>query len=100
MIADEYENNDFGFTFSTHEDIGVSTDQAAEYRKKIKNLEDQLDQLNSNHQNDLQYLESLILPLLKNLLKEPEKEYIIWKDREEPIQAQIKKIMAVTRRKQ
>jgi hypothetical protein len=45
----------------------------------------------------LQTLEKLILPLLTNLMKNPEKPYIKWEGRAEKIAAQIDKITAVTR---
>lgn len=42
-------------------------------------------------------VETLILPLLINLMKNPEKEYIHWPHRSEKIQAQIDKITRCTR---
>jgi hypothetical protein len=43
-------------------------------------------------------IESLILPLLYNLLKNPDKEYIKWSNRTEMVNKQIAKITAVTRK--
>ena len=43
-------------------------------------------------------VESLILPLLYNLLKNPDKEYIKWTNRTEMVNKQIAKITAVTRK--
>jgi hypothetical protein len=48
-------------------------------------------------QSKLIQLEALILPLLKNLQKNPEKEYIHWPNRAPVIQKQIDRILAVTR---
>lgn len=45
----------------------------------------------------LQAVERLILPLLTNLMKNPEKPYIKWEGRAEKIAEQINKITAVTR---
>lgn len=42
-------------------------------------------------------VERLILPLLTNLMKNPQKEYIHWPNRSERLQAQIDKITALTR---
>jgi hypothetical protein len=42
-------------------------------------------------------VERLILPLLTNLMKNPQKEYIHWPNRSEKLQAQIDKITALTR---
>lgn len=45
----------------------------------------------------LQTLEKMILPLLTNLMKNPEKPYIKWEGRAEKLAAQIDKITAITR---
>lgn len=47
--------------------------------------------------NKLQQVEALILPLLKNLMKNPDKDYIHWPNRAPVIQKQIDKITAITR---
>jgi hypothetical protein len=46
----------------------------------------------------MQTIEKLILPLLQNLLKNPEKEYIKWGNRTEIINKQIARITAITRK--
>lgn len=51
----------------------------------------------STTQQKLQSLEKLILPLLVNLMKNPEKEYIHWPNRVPLIEKQIEKILAITR---
>jgi hypothetical protein len=45
----------------------------------------------------LKQLEEMIMPLLVNLMKNPEKEYIYWPNRTEKIQDQIDKILSLTR---
>jgi hypothetical protein len=47
--------------------------------------------------SDLKELEQLIMPLLVNLMKNPEKEYIYWPNRTSKIQDQIDKVLALTR---
>ena len=47
--------------------------------------------------NKLRDVEDLVLPLLYNLQKNPEKEYIHWPNRTAVIDKQIEKIKAVTR---
>jgi len=42
-------------------------------------------------------LEQLMIPLLVNLMKNPEKEYIYWPNRTDKIQEQIDKILSLTR---
>ena len=48
-------------------------------------------------QKKLQTVEKLILPLLVNLMKNPEKEYIHWPNRVPLIEKQIERIVAITR---
>lgn len=45
----------------------------------------------------LKALEGLIMPLLVNLMKSPEKDMIKWPNRKPVIEAQISKILAITR---
>ena len=45
----------------------------------------------------LKKVEALILPLLANLLKNPEKDFIKWPNRKPIIEAQISKLLAITR---
>lgn len=42
-------------------------------------------------------LEKMIVPLLVNLMRNPEKEYIYWPNRKDKIQEQIDKVLAITR---
>lgn len=93
MISEAYDN-DFGFTFTTKEKVVESSGMVSS--KEVKDLESQIKKLTIDHQKQLQKLEKLILPLLRNLLNNPECEYIVWKDREEPIKQQIKKILEIT----
>jgi hypothetical protein len=51
----------------------------------------------TNMQDKLKAVENLILPLLQNLQKNPEKPTIHWPNRKETIQKQIDKILAITR---
>ena len=46
---------------------------------------------------NLKELEQLIMPLLVNLMKNPEKEYIYWPNRTAKIQEQIDKVLTLTR---
>ena len=48
-------------------------------------------------QANLKELEQLIMPLLVNLMKNPEKEYIYWPNRTSKIQEQIDKVLSLTR---
>ena len=54
-------------------------------------------ELERDYQKKIEEVENLILPLLVNLTKNPEREYIRWPNRAASVQAQINKILKVTR---
>ena len=106
---------DFGFSFEDEETATTSTvstssapsnDQLIALQAKIDSLLDAQEQTLQNayvtameekHKAKLKELESLILPLLYNLMKNPEKPMIKWANREPVIKKQIEKILAITR---
>jgi len=78
-------SNDFGFTAVDEADVvepivtEVKSSSTTEAKQKMQSLE------------------KLVLPLLVNLMKNPEKEYIHWPNRVPLIEKQIEKILAITR---
>ena len=54
-------------------------------------------ELENIYKEQMKKLEKLILPLLHNLMKNPENEYIKWPNRTNIVQKQINKIVAITR---
>ena len=104
---------DFGFSFESEEPTvkpvaapAANNDQIAALQAKIDSLLDAQEQtlqsayvtaLQETHKAKLKELEGLILPLLYNLMKNPEKPVIKWENREPVIKKQIEKILAVTR---
>jgi Leucine-rich repeat (LRR) protein len=98
------DNWDFGFTFEDPEKA-LETNEEPQLRQEILTKLDAVSELvEANKQfviaearNKLKEAENLILPLLYNLRKNPEKEYIHWPNREAVIDAQIEKILTVTR---
>jgi len=114
---------DFGFTFAD-DDLGTTqqpvptaapedTEFKSELLDKISALESKLEELTtgdtsslieqhkqlltSEVRGKLQQVEQMILPLLYNLQKNPDKEYIHWPNRKDIIQKQIDRILQVTR---
>ena len=113
---------DFGFTFAD-DDLGTQqtaptaapedTEFKSELLDKISALESKLEELTtgdtsslieqhkqlltSEVRGKLQQVEQMILPLLYNLQKKPDKEYIHWPNRKDIIQKQIDRILQVTR---
>jgi len=84
-IIEEYLNHghDFGFT-------GVSE---VPYQEEIRSRELTLDELKSR----LMKVEQLIMPLIGNLIKTSESEYIKWPGREKPLRDLADKILKLTR---
>jgi len=118
-MSDDY---DFGFTIVDEDELGVgsttsqpvqaevSSDQMDAIMDKLEQLESRiLSADNSGMINEhralveqdvagkLRDVEDLILPLLLNLKKNPEKDYIKWANRTVIIDKQIEKIKAITR---
>ena len=60
--------------------------------------ESQMDILKKEHKNDMLKVEKMIMPLLYNLMKNPDDIYIKWPNRKEIIQKQINKIVSITRK--
>ncbi len=54
-------------------------------------------ELEEVYKEQMKKVEKLILPLLHNLMKNPENEYIKWPGRTTIVQKQINKIVAITR---
>ena len=54
-------------------------------------------QMQEDVKGRLSELEKLIMPLLVNLMKNPDKEYIYWPNRKEKIQEQIDRVLSLTR---
>jgi len=67
------------------------------YKDGKLGLESERTQLLLSTSGKLKELEQIIMPLLINLMKTPDKEYIYWPNRKEKIQEQIDKILAITR---
>ena len=60
-------------------------------------LDTERDKMEDEVKANLKTLEQLIMPLLVNLMKNPEKEYIYWPNRTAKIQEQIDKVLSLTR---
>ncbi len=73
---------DFGFSITHHDE--------EEFTSRSQDIE-------QIYKEKLLQVEGLILPLLYNLMKNPEKPMIKWENREEVIKSQIEKITAITR---
>jgi hypothetical protein len=80
-----------------HELSSAVSEQGSNFETILGEIEERVSVEKTNSKNKLLKLEDLIIPLLNNLMKNPEKEYIKWPNRVEKIQAQIQKILEITR---
>lgn len=88
---------DFGFTAVDEDEVvePIITDVKSATNEE---LEVKLQYVVEQHNNKLQQVEKLIIPLLLNLLKDADtKEYIKWPNRKPIIETQIEKILSITR---
>ena len=82
-ILNEYSDNDFGFSAVSEE----------EYNAVIAEKDETVEEYKAR----LQQVEKLIMPFLTNLLKTADKPYINWPNRRPILEAQIQKILTLTR---
>lgn len=87
-------SEDFSFEFS---DTPEQTIQKAQ-EEADEAIEEAKEKYEVAYMQNMQKLEKLILPLLHNLLKNPDKDFIKWPDRTTPITKQIDRITAITRK--
>lgn len=69
---------DFGFSLMSEDEIKIE--------------EEKLKKVVENESYKLDKVREMIMPLLKNLMKEPQKEYIYWPDRKERVELFIKEL--------
>jgi hypothetical protein len=82
-IIAEYGDNDFGFSVASEE----------EYNAVIAEKDETVEE----YKTRLTQVEKLIMPFLTNLLKTADKPYINWPNRKPILEAQIQKILTLTR---
>ena len=88
-IISEYGQDDFGFS------TDFSTVSEEEYSTKIAEQVKEEDSAITSAK--MAELEKLILPFFTKLLKTADKEYIYWPNRTSAVEAQIQKILKITR---
>jgi hypothetical protein len=82
-ILSEYGDNDFGFT----------TVDEAEYEAVIAEKDETVEEYKSR----LEQVEKIIMPFLTNLYKSQNQPYIHWPNRGPILEAQMQKILTLTR---
>lgn len=80
-----------------HELSAAVSSQGSNFENILGEIEERVSAERANSKEKLLKVENLVIPLLNNLMKNPEKEFIKWPNRVEKIQTQIQKILEVTR---
>lgn len=84
-------------SLETQDILNAMNGQSESIRAVIDEVEERKGQLEQEYKLKLKKVEELVLPLLVNLTKNPEREYIKWPNRAQLVQTQINKIIEVTR---
>ena len=105
-FAERMPKRDFELDFDFDSDSWGELDFASETEMKageeeakgeISAKESAYQSLKESRDADMSKLEKMIIPLLINLAKNPDKEYIRWPNRKDKIESQIDAILAITR---
>ena len=72
-------------------------EQGASIRAIIDEVEERKGELDEKFSGKLKELESLVIPMLRGLMKNAEKEYIYWPNRTPILEKQIEKVYSITR---
>jgi hypothetical protein len=97
-IPQEYLSGDFDFGFSgvSEEEykgqiVSATTEAASQAEQKAATETAEV------YKRKMKDLERLVMPLLVNLLKTSEKEYIHWPNRSAQLEDKIEQVLAITR---
>ena len=81
--------------------VDALTSSIAVVNAKLSGLDDEFDVVKTTTENEvkgkLTQVEKMIMPLLVNLLKSSDKDYIYWPDRQDKINEMIEKLLLITR---
>lgn len=81
--------NDFGFSAVSEDELKSMERQL---QQQVIQTEKQLTLTSKEYKDRMEALYKLIMPLLINLQKDPDKEYILWPDRSKKMTAFIDKV--------
>ena len=88
-------DDDFGFSLVSEDELKA---HEAELKKQIEQQSKVVEQVQQSAivvQDKLHQLRDMIMPLLKNLAKDPDKEYILWPDRAKKVAAFMQQVEKV-----
>jgi hypothetical protein len=82
-------DDDFGFSLVSEQELKAHEEML---KKKVEEQSKVVAKATTEAQTKLETLRDMIMPLLNNLAKDPDKEYILWPNRAEKIAAFINKV--------
>jgi len=91
MIKPPYDldEDDFGFSAVSEEELKSLENQL---KKEVTQKSQELQQVEESYKGKLEQLYKTVMPLLENLAKDSDKEYIFWPNRTEKMKAFIVKV--------
>ena len=92
MTVKDLGDFDFGFS-AVSEDELKSIER--ELEAKVASQEQQIKQVSQSYKEKLDTLYTMVMPLLNNLAKDSDKDYIYWPGRQKKIQDFIKKVQTL-----
>jgi nitrogen-specific signal transduction histidine kinase len=78
--------------------VSALNEQGENIRAIIDEVEERKGQLDDQYREKLSEVEKTVLPLLINLTKNPEREYLKWPDRASKVQGYIQRVLEITRK--
>ena len=85
-------DDDFGFSLVSEAELKVHEEMLKKQVAEQSKVVEQTAQTATDMQNKLDGLRAMVMPLLVNLQKDPEKTYILWPERSAKIKLFIDKI--------
>lgn len=94
MTKTEYQldDNDFGFSAVSEEELKSLENQL---KQEVSQKSQELLDVEESYKGKLEQLYKTILPLLENLSKDSDKEYIYWPNRTQKMQSFIAKVKKI-----
>ena len=94
MAVQELGNFDFGFTAVSEDELKIIE---RELEAKVADRDTQLKQVAASYEEKLNTLYKMVMPLLNNLAKDAEKDYIYWPGRQKKMQEFIKQVESLVK---
>jgi hypothetical protein len=90
------EEDDFGFSLVSESELRAHEEmlkkKVEEQSRVVQQTAKKMEETSQQLQDKLMGLRAMVMPLLNNLAKDPEKTYVLWPDRADKIKAFIKKV--------